>query len=217
MVLSLNRGGSYIDSPKWLKDKRPTINPKNNDVKCFQYAATLALNLDKIKKDPRRISKIKPFIDQYNWKDIDFLSTSKDWRKFELNNKIAQNILYVPHNTRKINVAYKSKQNLTCDKQVILLMITDGEKWHYLTVKNLPGLLRRITSNHQGNFYCLKCFLSYRMRNKFEVHQKICENYDYCNIEMPTKDNNIIKYNQGEKSIKLPFVVYADLECLLKK
>ena len=34
---------------------------------------------------------------------------------------------------------------------------------------------------------------------------------------MPTKDNNIIKYNQGEKSIKLPFIVYADLECLLEK
>ena len=170
--ISLNRGGSYMDSPKWLKDKRSTINPKNNDDKCFQYAATSALNLDKIKKDPQRISKIKPFIDQYNWKDIYFLSSNKDWRKFKLNNKIALNILYVPQNTRKINVAYKLKQNLTCDKQVILLMITDGEKWHYLTVKNLPGLLKRITSNHQGNFYCLKCFLSYRMRNKFEVHKK---------------------------------------------
>ena len=34
---------------------------------------------------------------------------------------------------------------------------------------------------------------------------------------MPTKDNNIIKYKQGEKSIKLPFVIYADLECLLEK
>ena len=37
------------------------------------------------------------------------------------------------------------------------------------------------------------------------------------NVEMPTKDKNIIKYHQGEKSIKLPFVVYADLECLLEK
>ena len=55
---SINRGGSYIDSPKWLKDKRSTINPKNNDGKCFQYAVTLALNLDKIKKDPQRLSKI---------------------------------------------------------------------------------------------------------------------------------------------------------------
>ena len=72
--ISINRGGSYIDSPKWLKDKKSTINPKNNDHKCFQYAVTLALNLDKIKKDPQRISKIKPFIEQYNWKDIDFPS-----------------------------------------------------------------------------------------------------------------------------------------------
>ena len=55
---SINRGGSYIDSPKWLKDKKSTINPKNNNDKCFQYAVTLALNLDKIKKDPQRISKI---------------------------------------------------------------------------------------------------------------------------------------------------------------
>ena len=64
---SINRGGSYIDSPKWLKNKKSTINPKNNDDKCFQYAVTLALNLDKIKKDPQRVSKIKPFIEKYNW------------------------------------------------------------------------------------------------------------------------------------------------------
>ena len=135
--ISLYRGGSYIDSPKWLKDKKSTINPKNNDHKCFQYAVTLALNLDNIDNHPERISKIKRFINQYNWKDIDFPPTNKDWRKFELNNEIALNILYVPHNTRKIEVAYKSKNNLTCDKQVILLMITDSEKWHYLNSKKL--------------------------------------------------------------------------------
>ena len=211
--ISLNRGGSYIDSPKWLKDKKSTINPKNNDDKCFQYAVTLALNIDRIKKYSQRISKIKPFIDQYNWKDIEFPSTGKDRRKFELNNKVAINILYIPHNTKKIQLAYKSKNNLTCDKQVILLMITNGEKWHYLTVKNLPGLLRGITSTHHGDFYCLSCFRSY----KFELHKKICENHDYCRVEMPTKDNNIIKYNQGERSIKMPFTIYADLECLLEK
>ena len=46
--ISLNRGGSYIDSPKWLKDKKSTINPKNNDDKCLQYAVTFALNIDKL-------------------------------------------------------------------------------------------------------------------------------------------------------------------------
>ena len=99
--ISINRGGSYIDSPKWIKNKKSTINPKNNDYKSFEYAVTLALNLDKINNHPERISKIKPFIDQYNWNEIDFPSTSKDWKKFELNNEIALNILYVPHNTKK--------------------------------------------------------------------------------------------------------------------
>ena len=79
--LSISRGGSYIDSPKWLKNRKSTINPKNNDYKCFQYAVTLALNLDKINEHPKRISKIKPFIEKYNWKDIDFSSTNKDWKK----------------------------------------------------------------------------------------------------------------------------------------
>ena len=107
--ISLNRGGSYIDSPKWLKNKKC--------FQCFQYAITLALNLDKINIHPERISKIKPFIEQYNWNDIDFPSTSKDWKKFELNNEIALNILYAPHNTKKICIAYKSKHNLAHAKK----------------------------------------------------------------------------------------------------
>ena len=81
--VSLSRGGSYIDSPKWLANKKATVNPKNNDDKCFQYALTVALNYQQIKDHSERISKIKPFIDQYNWKEIDFSSHSKDWKKFE--------------------------------------------------------------------------------------------------------------------------------------
>ena len=156
--ISISKGGSYIDSPKWLKGKKSTINPKNNDYKCFQYAVTLALNYDKIERNPQRISKIKPFIEEYNWKDIDFPSTSKEWKKFELNNEVALNILYVPHNTKKIEITYKSKHNLTREKQIILLMISNGENWHFLVVKSLSGLLTGITSNHKEDFHCLNCF-----------------------------------------------------------
>ena len=137
--------------------------------------------------------------------------------KTRIKNDIALNILYIPHNTKKIQLAYRTKNNLTCDKQIILLIITDGEKWHYLVVKNLSGLLKGITSIHEKDFYCLNCFHSYRTKSKLESHKKICENHDYCHVEMPTKDNNIIKYNHGEKSKKLPFVTYAHLKCLLEK
>ena len=216
--ISLNRGGSNIEFAKWIKNKKSTINPKNDDNKCFQYAVTVTLNHDKINNNPQRVSKMKPFIDQYNWNDIDFPSTNKDWKEFELNNEsIALNILYVPHKTRKISLAYKSKHNLTRKKQVILLMITDGEKWHYAAVTRLSGLLRGVTCNNNGDFYCLNCFHAYRTRDKLEKHKKICENRDYCHVEMPNEDNKIIKCNQGEKSIKSPFIIYVDLECLLEK
>ena len=199
--VSISKGGSYIDSPKWLKNKKSTINPKNNDNKCFRYAITLALNYDKIDRNPQIISKIKPFIENYNWKDIDFPSRRKDWNKFELNNNnIALNILYVPFNTKKIEIAYKSKYDLIREKQIILLMISNDEKWHYLVLKSLSGLFTGITSNHKEDFYCLNCFHSYRTKNKLDAHKKVCENHEYCHIEMPTKNNNIIKYNQGEKS-----------------
>ena len=105
---------------------------------------TLALNYDKIDRNPQRISKIRPFIDQYNWKDIDFPATSKDWKKIEQNNEsIVLNILYVPHNTKKMHIAYKSRHNLTREKQVILLMITDGEKWHCLVEKKFIWIIKR--------------------------------------------------------------------------
>ena len=171
--------------------------------------------INKIDKHPQRISRIKPFINNYNWNDINFPATRKDWNKFELNDKdVALNILYVPFNTKKIEIAYKSKYNLIRDNQIILLMISNGEKWHHLVVKSLSRLLRSITSNHD---YCLNCFHSYRTENKLNAHKKVCENHEYCNIEMPNKDNNLIKYNQGDKSLKLPFIIYADLECILKK
>ena len=103
----------------------------------------------------------------------------------------------MPHNTETIRHAYKSKYNLKCKNQVILLMITDGEKWHYLAVKSLSALFRGIIGNNNGDFYCLNCFQSYTTENKLKKHKKVCENHDYSYLEMPEKDNKILKYNQG--------------------
>ena len=111
--ISLRRKGRlYIDSTKLLKNKKATINTKNNGDNCFQYAIIAALNHKQIKNHPERISNLKPFIDQYNWKGINFPSQKEDWKKFESNNKsIALNILFVPYNAENIRLAYKSKHN----------------------------------------------------------------------------------------------------------
>ena len=72
-------------------------------------------------------------------------------------------------------------------------------------------------ANHHGDFYSLNCLHSFRTDNALERHETLCDNNDYCNVEMPKQFNKTLKYNHGEKSLKTPFVIYADLECLLIK
>ena len=79
--------GPYLDSPDWIKNKKATLNPINKkDNSCFQYPVTVALNHEESKKDPQRITKIKPFINRYNWGGINFPSKKDDWKRTEKNN-----------------------------------------------------------------------------------------------------------------------------------
>ena len=126
----MNRTRSiYIYSPGWLKNKKATINIKNNDDNCFQYVLTAAINHKQIKNHPERKSNLKLFINQYDWKGKKFPSQKADQKKFKLNNKsIALNILFAPYNAENIRLACKSKHNFKRENQVVLLMITDREK-----------------------------------------------------------------------------------------
>ena len=73
--VSLNRGRSYIDSPEFIKNKKLTINPQNkDDDECLRYAIIATLKYAEISNNPERISKLRPFINSYNWKDIEFPS-----------------------------------------------------------------------------------------------------------------------------------------------
>ena len=123
-------------SSEWLRSKKKINNWRNN---CFQNALNGSLNYQRIKKDSQKILKLKPYINQYNWKDIKCLSDKDDLKKLEQDNKeIALKVLFVPHNKIEIEPAYISKYNYKRKKQVILLMITgDGKRWYYLAVKSL--------------------------------------------------------------------------------
>ena len=84
-------------------------------------------------------------------------------------------------------------------------------------IRSLSRLFRGITANNDADFYCLVCLYSFRTDNGLKRHERLCGNKDYCHVETPTKDNKTLKYNPGEKSLKAPFTIYDDLECLLLK
>ena len=115
-------------------------------------------------------------------------------------------------------------------------MITDNNqediqgKWHYIALKgditddgykkpinSISKLFRGITSNNNGDFYCLNCLHSFRTDNGLKKHERLCNKHDYCEIVMPTEDKNILKYNHGEKSLKVANVIYLDTKSLLTK
>ena len=107
--------------------------------------------------------------------------------------------------------AYVSKHNSNRVKQVIYLMISYGEGWHYLGVRKLSALLIGITLKHKSSLH------SFRTKSKLESHKKVCENKFFCAIVKPSSGTKILDFNQYQKSDKPTFIIYTDLECLKEK
>ena len=139
------RGGSYIDSPDWIK--KAAINPINkNDKNCFQYAATLVLNHKEIGKDSGRITKIEHFIDKYSWQRINYPSEKDVWKNFKKNNLKIVNVLYLNFlyiKNKKIYPAYMLKHNPKSERLATLLLIPSREGWHCNAVKKTVSIVKR--------------------------------------------------------------------------
>ena len=114
-----------------------------NDDNGFQNALNDALDYQNIETNPQRMSKIKPYISKYNWEGIAFPAWSKDWKKSEQNNKtIALKIIFIPYIIETIRFAYRSEYKNKGKNQVNLIMITDGNKWHYIAISSFPHCLK---------------------------------------------------------------------------
>ena len=100
-------------------------------------------------------------------------------------------------------------------KKVILLIIPNGEGWHYRAVKKLSALLRG--KHNTSGFYCLNCLHTFVTENERESHKQVCEDKDFCNFVVASEDTEILEFNQYQKSDKAPFIISADLECLKEK
>ena len=81
------------------------------------------------------------------------------------------NVLHIKE--MEIGPSYISKINSYCEKQIIFLMISNKESWHYLAVKKFSASSKGITSKHDGDFYCLNCHLNCL---NFYSHEKVCKN-----------------------------------------
>lgn len=108
----------------------------------------------------------------------------------------------------EIKQAYISKHTSEIENKVNLIMIREGEKWHYLDYN------KELRQEKKDNYYCINCLNSFRTEKKPKSHENVSKIHDYCHVKIPEKFDNTSKYHQ-RKSIKLPFSNYVDTESLL--
>ena len=127
----LKQQSTFIETPEHIK--KCAMNPQNDDIYCFKYSVALALYHKEIGRNPQRVSKIKPFINNTNGGNINFSPQEQDYEPLKMKNKsIALNIFQEKNTEQgKVSHLHKSKFNKTRETQVILLMITDNTIKHF--------------------------------------------------------------------------------------
>ena len=189
--LVLTRGSSNIALPKWLKSKKTVIKLQNKDEECFKWAVIAALHHEDIKHHPDRISLLRTYESQHNWKGLEFPVSIKKIDKFEMNNPgLALNVLFSNRKSQKKNIyaVHRSERNVKCKNQVNLLMRMGGEERRYAAIKNISRLFSKIYGkNKQAYHYCMNCLTGFRTGSTRDKHYEYCSSYGQVKANMPTE------------------------------
>lgn len=238
-------GSSYIPLPNFLKWKKAIVNVENADDQCFKWAILSAMF--PATTNQNRVSSYKRYADEnlLNFSGIKFPMNIGDISKFEkLNPLISVNLYGFNPKSKKI---YPLRLTTTVKQFHIHLLYlkkietrndidadadadddTDDDlennihntvvTGHYCWIKCLSRLLRSQITTHQAKlFFCDRCLNSFFSLDKLTNHRTYCDNQNDCSIQMPMKSNNKLKFINIRNQLDVPFIIYADVEALLKK
>ncbi|KAF4531544.1 hypothetical protein B566_EDAN015508 [Ephemera danica] len=219
------RASSYLQLPDFISRRLAIINPYNvDDHECFKWSVCASIYKG---PHPERTGKLLPFVERFDWTDVKFPSSFEDVRKFECNNPTVSINIYALSTNDKlpevfpIKVAEKEK-----NRHIDLLVLENGENWHYAYIKNVDRLLSSQLTNYNGvTLICKRCLSHHYSEEALTIHKKHCSKFPIARIELPqTKVGEdgqpikpIIAFKNVEHSEKLPIVIYADFESYLPK
>lgn len=222
MVVQVNQydpiaGSSYIPLPKVLATKTAVVNVQNKDNLCFKYAVLSALFPPK--SNAHRISNYYPYMNLLKFDGISFPIQVREIQKFEKLNvqlKISINVYTFDEKSQKIRTLRITRDEK--ENHVHLLLLTEGDISHYCWIKNLSRLLSaQISTDHRVKQFCDVCLNYFFDESKLQAHKNSCSLQNECQIELPTTDKSILKFKNFSKQLQIPFVIYADIETVLKK
>ena len=208
------KGSSYIQLPEELRNSaKGLINMKNKDNECFRWCHIRHINPQE--KYPQRIKKVdKQYIEKLNYSGIEFPVCIKHYNKIEKQNSI--NINVFGYENKQPYPIYISKEKN--EDHMELLLITENENNHYVLIKDFNKFMYNQTKHEHRKHFCMHCLQCFSSDRVLSNHKDICIQVNGTQaIKMPTKDNNILKFNNFHKQQPVPFVIYADFEAITEK
>eukprot|EP00794_Sanderia_malayensis_P017208 gene17208-biopygen14810 len=209
------KGGSYIPTPKLLSVKKAIINVQNKDDKCFMWAVLSALY--PVDKDSHRTTKYDQ--SQLNLEGLTFPINPTNFnmiKKFEDNNNVSINIFSYEDDT-----VYPGRlTNQTKEKHLNLLLLADDNgNSRYCWIKSLSRLLpgRPGHKHNRERFYSNFCVSSCKTQESLNKHIEICKQNESQAVTFPAKKDAQPSLSNFKKQMFLPFIIYADFECMLEK
>lgn len=216
-------GSTYLPLPIFLKTKRAIVNVQNDDEQCFKYAVLSAIY--PVKKNPQRVTNYLKYAHTLDFSGLRYPVDLKQIQTFEIKNpSISINVYFFDNKNEKVRPLRLTKE--VKDQHIHLLLLTDMsedneepvQKSHYCWIKNLSGLISTQISTHKGKLhFCDRCLNHFSSAEKLGTHSLDCLNQNQYEIEMPTFNSNILEFSNFKNQLKVPFVIYADVESILKK
>jgi hypothetical protein len=202
---------SFIALPPKLQKTRGIVNIQNQDDRCFMWSALAHLYPQP--NNPHRVNHYVPHQHALNMEGISFPVKIKDITKFENQNRITVNVF--GYDESVVFPLRITEQRF--DSHVNLLMICKGETQHYCLIKDLSKVLNYRTNYNGRTYFCNYCLHEFTLQNHLQDHIEYCKPNGPQRIELPSDDDNILKFKNYAKQLKVPFCIYADFETYPRK
>ena len=210
------RGSSFIPLPKCLKSKRALVNVKNlDDDECFKWSILAGLFTQKGDKTRTRPTYLQRFEDSLDFEGIAHPTPLSDIKKFEKRNpSVSVNVFGYDEDDWVYPLSLSDRANLA-QQHVNLLLYSDGEKSHYVCISSMSRLFSSRTKHNGGTEICNRCLHAFTTREIHDRHLSYCSKQEAQRLDLPKAPDNILSFDCLYKTLKVPFVIYADMESFL--
>ncbi|XP_067216947.1 uncharacterized protein [Linepithema humile] len=206
------RAGCHIELPRKIMLKKAVVNVKSNDNACFAWAVVAALY--PTKRNSERTIEYPHYSTVLNLCGIEFPMTLPQISKFEKLNTISVNV-FTTQNSKIIPLRLANDK---MEKHVNLLYVHGNNDAHFVCIKDLSRLVSsQLSKENCKKYICDRCLHYFRTIEKLSAHSVDCGKMNDCAVVLPSEDDKWLTFRNYNRKERLPFVVYADLECTLEK